>query len=402
MESDKTGLYPHETSAKTGHGSHKCFRMLSVFSHVVGILILFLLPEMIITFYSPEVNHIPPGIYLKAVIYAGVFYANFYFIIDRTLVPKPRFTRFTLYNIALIALALLALYLVWSLIDPAGKEVPREFMPGSGHRPPEGMNPAGPNPPPGPPHHDNAVVILSRDFIIIVLTIALSVAIRLNYKWVKMDQKRRELEILSKDMELAQLRSQLNPHFLFNTLNSISALIDIDSEKAKEAIHRISKMLRYSLYNGKQCVTLRQECDFLSDYVEMMKLRLPDDFRLDVEIDCSRAPEMPMQPLLFINIVENAFKYGMRAMDPRQITVRITTDGERVTCLCANNYTPSGKAPGPEPRSTGLGLDNLRRRVELRYPGCHSLDISDDGHRFTVTLTISPSRPGEDQTEQNP
>lgn len=366
-----------------GH-SRRYYRLITFFTHLLCLALLFLLPEMLVTLYSPEVDQMPIGIYLKAAIYATVFYVNFYFIIDRTLLPHPQFSRFALYNTILVTAALLALYIVWHYIDPGGKPLPEEYVP---NKPiPQSVTGSAYG-------QERPEIVLSRDFIILVLTIALSIAIRLNYSWIKMEHNRREMESLRKEMELAQLRTQLSPHFLFNTLNGIYALIDIAPGKAQTAIHRLSKMLRYLLYESRTTVTIRQEIAFLSDYIELMKLRLPEGFPLSVSLDCSQAPDMQLQPMLFINIIENAFKYGMTASEEQMIDIRITAQPPTATCICTNTYSEEASRLSRKNNSSGIGLSNLRRRLELRYPAGHRLEIDDNGERFTAILSIDTSTP---------
>lgn len=339
-------------------------RWISFFSHFIGLTLLFLLPDVIITLHHDELFFIPTEMYIKAAVFASVFYINYYIIIRHTLLPRPRPALFLLYNVLLTAFALLCLYITWSHIDPGAKP-----------------SPPGHSAPPGDP-----LVVLARDFIIIVLTIGFSAALQFNNYREKMDLDRREIESLRREMELAQLRSQLNPHFLFNTLNSIYALIDIDRNKAKEAVHTLSKLLRHVLYECKGNVSIRQECEFLAHYVDLMKMRLPADFPVAVKLDCSANPNLTIPPLLFINIVENTFKYGMKAAGKRLIDISLTIGGNTVSCRCRNAYNPSTHAETAD--ASGIGLRNLRRRLDLRYPGCYTLDIADSGSEFSISLTI--------------
>lgn len=329
--------------------------------HFFGLAMLFLLPDMLISLNNPDTHSTPPDIYIKALACTAVFYANFYFIIPHTFKPRPRITRFAIYNIILLAISMTILHLSWTLTAPPDKPLPH-------------------------PPFEMPVIRMLRDTIILILTIALSVAIRLYGSWNKADRERREMEVLRKEMELAQLRSQLNPHFLFNTLNGIYALVGIDPDKAREAIHRLSNMLRYMLYNSKRPVTVSEECRFIESYVELMKMRLSPDFPLSVTLDCSANPDIEIQPLLFINIIENAFKFGTRTTDNPHIYISLTVSGTTVECRTTNTYTAADSG-----LSSGLGLKNLRRRLELRYPEAHRLTITDSGNEFVLYLTINLS-----------
>lgn len=357
--------------------------------HFSGILLLFLLPEFLISFTSPGSRGVPPGIYVKVLIYALVFYANFYFIIERYLVARHNWGRFTLYNIAVVTVAMLMLHLSWTHFDP-GPKLP--------------LHGAGPSAPNTLPLHQQGVIpglapaesalpiaAAVRDFIILVLTIALSVAIRLNFRWMEMERDRQQMDALRREIELSQLRSQLNPHFLFNTLNGIYALVDIDPSRAKQAIHRLSQLLRYMLYGVSHGPsTVKSEIDFIKDYIELVRMRMNPDFPVEVDLQCGPAAELPIHPFLFINIIENAFKFGITDLDPtHRICIRITGRPDGVECVTSNTYSPDVVASYVHRSGGGIGLANLRRSLELRYPRQHTLEVNDTGHLFTVRLDIN-------------
>lgn len=380
---------------EAAHRSRAPHRWLIFFSFLIGLSILFLLPDMLITLDRDDTSFIPVGLYLKASLLASIFLINYYIIIPRTLLQRSRPTGFLLINTGLAILSLLCLYLIWHQLEPGAKP------PIGAHAPTEpiGIPPGLPPSEPGqdrftpPDAHNRTLVVLARDFIIIVLTIGFSASLRLISYRKEVDHTRREMESLRRDMELVQLRNQLNPHFLFNTLNSIYALVDIDRDKAKEATHTLSKLLRHMLYECKGIVTTRQECDFLASYISLMKLRLAPDFPLKVSLDSGTAPYLRIQPLLFINIIENAFKYGSRVSDRRGIDIQLKAEGNIVKCQCTNTYDSESTSLTSTEKSSGIGLDNLRRRLELRYPKRHSFNITDTGSEYTVFLSIDTSEP---------
>ncbi|MCM1292000.1 MAG: histidine kinase [Bacteroides sp.] len=334
--------------------------------HAIVLCLLFIFPELLVPFLSPEFDSVPVAIYFKTFICVAIFYANYYVIIDRTLLPSIHLTRFMLFNSVIILLALVILYAVWTLSDPVAHGVPMSTT----------------QAPVGSP----ALINVARDVIIIILTVGLAVAVRLSYHWLQIDRNNRELETLHKDLELSQLRDQLNPHFIFNVLNTIYALIEIDPGKARDAVHRLSKMLRYMLTDPASTVELSRECNFITDYISLMKLRLPVGFPLTVRIDCREMAHSNIRPLIFINVIENAFKYTLLSSGQRFIHISLTTRGRSLVLHCANAYTPQTADPDDNHRS--IGLQNLRRRLQLRYPEAHTLTIDDSGHTFTVDLTI--------------
>ena len=146
--------------------------------------------------------------------------------------------------------------------------------------------------------------MLSRDVVMLILVIGFATALRLGDKWLKLDRRRQDLVNMQREEELKNLKSQLNPHFLFNTLNSIYALIAISPTKAQEAVHELSRLLRYVLYDTSATVSLKQELAFIDNYVSLMKLRLSSAIRLNVTLDAGNNETLRVAPLLFITLIE--------------------------------------------------------------------------------------------------
>lgn len=147
-----------------------------------------------------------------------------------------------------------------------------------------------------------------------------------------MESSRRELEKSRAEAELQNLKSQLNPHFLFNTLNNIYSLIAFSPERAQEAVHDLSRLLRYVLYDSSQpMVPLEKELDFIRNYVELMRIRLPEHVKLTTDISAA-TPETQVAPLLFISLIENAFKHGVSHNKPSFIDLKIHQEGTRIVC----------------------------------------------------------------------
>lgn len=129
------------------------------------------------------------------------------------------------------------------------------------------------------------VSFLMRDVVMVILTVALSVAMKLSDYWVKLNRQRQEMEMVQHKEELESLKKQLNPHFLFNTLNSIYALIAISPDKAQQAVHELSQLLRYVLYENSPTVPIQDELTFIDNYVKLMKLRIGDKMPINVTLD---------------------------------------------------------------------------------------------------------------------
>ena len=197
---------------------------------------------------------------------------------------------------------------------------------------------------------------------------------------------RQELERVHAEAELQNLKSQLNPHFLFNTLNNIYSLIGLDAARAQQSVHELSRMLRYVLYDSSRpLVPLREEMDFLRNYVELMRLRVPR--QVDVQVSLPDAPPaVQVAPLLFISLVENAFKHGVSSDGPSYVHISIEEDGAHLTCRIENSLFP--KAEGQDRSGSGIGLKNLERRLELIYPGRHTFQHGAVGNAYMSYLEV--------------
>ena len=187
------------------------------------------------------------------------------------------------------------------------------------------------------------------------------------------------------EAELSNLKSQLNPHFLFNTLNNIYSLIAFSPEKAQEAVHDLSRLLRYVLYESNQpLVPIEKDLDFLRNYIELMRIRLPRHVDLQTDIEAA-TPGVMIAPLLFISLVENAFKHGVSNSQPSFIQITIRQAGDTVSCSIRNSYFP--KSAGDKSGS-GIGLSNLEKRLSLLYPECYHFTYGKEGENYVAHLVI--------------
>ncbi len=219
--------------------------------------------------------------------------------------------------------------------------------------------------------------------VILILMLGMNLGIKLYFKQ-RGDQKQlAELEKQNLEQQLEYLKYQINPHFLMNTLNNIHALVDIDPEKAKQTILELSKMMRFVLYEGnKQGVPLDREISFLQNYITLMKLRYTDKVRITVNVPSSM-PQKEVPPLMFITFVENAFKHGVSYRRESFIDVTIATGDGQLIFTCANS-----RIPKEEDKHGGVGLQNVRQRLDLIYGDRYSFDISDEPEKYIVKLTI--------------
>jgi two-component system, LytTR family, sensor kinase len=180
------------------------------------------------------------------------------------------------------------------------------------------------------------------------------------------------------DTELKFLKAQYHPHFLFNALNTIYFQMDEDVAAAKKSVEKFSDLLRYQLYDQQQTVPVSQEMEHLKNFVALQKIRSSERLRLDMQISSSLNGQQ-VYPLLFLPLVENAFKY---AGDDISIA---TSGNEKEIRFCIKNSIPKLGIPV---KAGGIGLQNLERRLELLYPGRHELNIHKDDDSFTASLKL--------------
>jgi two-component sensor histidine kinase len=186
-------------------------------------------------------------------------------------------------------------------------------------------------------------------------------------------ESRLELERQQVATELSLLKAQINPHFFFNTLNNIYALTHIDGEQARAALHRLSRMMRYVLYETPAGHTrLSQEIGFMRDYIELMHLRLTSRVTVRLDAPDPPRPDQPIAPMILLTFVENAFKHGVSATSPSTIAISLRQPTEDTVELVVRN-TRFAERPADDDEPGGIGLTNTKRRLDLLYPNRHTL-----------------------------
>ena len=226
-----------------------------------------------------------------------------------------------------------------------------------------------------------------QDSITLALMVGLSVAIKMTQKWIVTEKERKQLEQERTEAELKNLKNQLNPHFLFNTLNNIYSLIAISPDRAQSAVLELSKMLRYVLYENTQpYVPMEKELEFNHNYIELMRLRLARHVKVVVDMPRGLCRGYQIAPLLFITLIENAFKHGTSATEPSFVTIVMREPSPGVIeCRIENSCFPKNEN---DKSGSGIGLKNLSRQLELLYPGKYTLHAESDARVYRSSLTI--------------
>ncbi|GAB4014868.1 histidine kinase [Spirosoma migulaei] len=345
-------------------------RYVPLLIHVLGwILLGYLL------FFNQSLNSelkFPPLFWIRQVIFfalmVGVFYVNSQRLVPRLLLQGQT----SQYILTLLGLILLVLIVLGGI--EFGFDLPTKV-----HRVfhPDGF---------GKPKYYGWI---QPTLFTIFLVLAISTSIAMLLKWQDDANLRTALEQAKTTSELSFLKAQINPHFFFNTLNNIYALTLIDVETAREALHRLSRMMRYVLYDTQSGTTLlSKELSFVSDYMQLMQLRLTD--KVTVTLDTpSPLHDQPIAPMLLLPFVENAFKHGVSALHPSRIQIAIQQQ-QNTLVLDVHNTVFVEKAPSLE-AGNGIGLTNTRRRLDLLYPGQYDLRINEHtmAGEYHVHLTLS-------------
>ena len=298
--------------------------------------------------------------------YMLVFYVNYVWLVPRYLFKK-RYKTFFLANIVVLALGFGVMFGWWNLMTAISHDLPQ---PGS--RPPKGR--------PWPIFHAS---------LMLMLIVGLSVAVRMMQRWQQLEQDKKEAERSRAQAELKNLRNQLNPHFLLNTLNNIYALIAFDPDKAQTAVGELSKMLRHMLYDNQQnYVPLYKEVEFIKNYIELMKIRVTDNVKITTDIDIDAEDSTPIAPLIFISLIENAFKHGISQSGSGTISIAMSNDNGLIKCAITNSNHPK---QANDKSGSGIGLEQVKQRLALMYPHAHEwhYGVTDDGNTYFSTLILN-------------
>lgn len=225
--------------------------------------------------------------------------------------------------------------------------------------------------------YPSAVGIIVVIYYGILLTIAIAWVLRQIHKMMRLRNEQTKNEIV-------QLQNQVSPHFFFNMLNNLYGMVDKDVEKSKNLILKLSDLMRYSIYEGaRKRVPLAEEVDCLKNYIELHRMRYHKD--IDIRFETDIADEtIEVMPLLFIILVENAFKHGVENLrDKAYVHIALKAKGNSILFRVVNNFDPDER-----PETPGIGLRNLKRRLELAYPKRHKLNFTSEGSIYMAQLKL--------------
>jgi two-component system LytT family sensor kinase len=257
-----------------------------------------------------------------------------------------------------------------------------------------GYHPAG-GPPPNPaerppqsgPESGSFVRQMPFDTIslfIFIMIMALSAATKIIQQWQLTEQRATQAEADKASAELSFLKAQINPHFLFNTLNNIYTLAVIKDDNAPDSIMKLSNIMRYVTDDtNEDFVPLQSEMDCINDYIELQRLRLGEKTAVDISIQ-GNTDNKKIGPLILMTFVENVFKYGVSKHESSAITIKVSATENEIIFFCENRIFHDVN----KNNRTGIGLKNTRKRLEHLYPGRHLLAVNNQHNLYTVNLTL--------------
>lgn len=219
-----------------------------------------------------------------------------------------------------------------------------------------------------------------------IIVIFLAVVFRKYSDSIRLEKEKQDLLLQNTQSELALLKMQVSPHFLFNTLNNIDYLITSDVKKASDSIAKLGDMLRYMIYDAKsEKIPLSRELRNIEDYIELIRLRTSGANYLNYSLT-GHPGNLQIAPMLFVPLVENAYKHSSKKEGENIISITISLEDNIVTFLVTNEYDNSLNRD--EKSGNGIGLNLVSRRLALIYPGRNSFKIAHDSNLFTVELKI--------------
>ena len=220
--------------------------------------------------------------------------------------------------------------------------------------------------------------------IFAILIVGFDTGLMSSLRWIESENEKVRLEKDNVATQLVLLRTQVSPHFLMNTLNNIHSLVDVNSKEAKGAIIKLSKMMRYLLYETEtEKTTLKREVEFLESYIDLMKLRYNEKVSINLNLPSS-IPDKTIPPFIFTSLVENAFKHGISYRGESFINISMAISDNKLNLNIINSKTDNI----PINEFSGIGIENTRKRLELLYGSNYTFDIHDNKESFTVNLSI--------------
>ena len=346
--------------------------------HVLAWIVLLFFQYLQFPGESVSFSRMLGSFWMPLIQFAAIFYVNYYIFIKKYLF-RNRLLSFIVINCLIIAAFI---FLNWEFRNFYFKtEIQRFMLPDNM----VGVSPDG-FPESGRMMPPPRKLFIFKDLFTFFVSIVFSIAVRATESLLKAEAEKREIENKNLESELHHLRYQLQPHFFFNSLNNIYSLVDKSPEKSQEAIHSLSKLMRYLLYDtGNNKVDLKKEILFLEKYIKLMELRQTDKTLTTFSFPDVMEAKYYIAPLLFIPLIENAYKHCVSAIQRTDISFNMDIDENNLIFYSENTNVPKTDS---DKSGSGIGLENLKKRLELLYPDKHVFKHGVRGNVFWVKLKI--------------
>lgn len=334
----------------------------SILVHIIGCLLFLLLPILFSpqSVFNPE-TYLCPFAWRDLLTYSLFiifFYINYYYLISKFYFPK----KYIAYGLILLGIGAIIILIPDVIFHTKIEEFKQKLFSTHNTR----------------NLHKNVFVDFNRNIFLYACLIFASLAIRINLKLEESLQDK----VTS---ELAYLKAQINPHFLFNSLNSIYSLAIVKSDRTATAIVKLSSMMRYIISEAaERYVSLERELLYINSYIELQKIRLDDTAIVNYDFS-GNLDNKEVAPLVLLPFIENAFKHGVNPETPSQIDIQISLSEDYLYMHVFNLKVPHINNPEYK---TGFGLENSKKQLQLLYPNRHELKIDDKEHSFAVHLKI--------------
>jgi hypothetical protein len=349
-------------------------KIVSIIAHLAAWACFFALPYLVFFPRMLDSQFTMSDHLIATIICNNVYLVLFYYFNTQFLIPQLLMKeKWGIYIFSIISLLLIFLFLpkyiagliaspeIHSFTDPNNSKGPSRFR------------------------NRRKGTVDAYNIAIFFLVFTVGTCIAVIQRWLLTEETRKEAESQKVNTELSFLKSQINPHFFFNTLNNIYSLAIVRSEKTAPAVMKLSSIMRYILTETTQdFVPLQNEVDFINNYIELQQVRLTDKTKVEFN-SIGEIENKLIAPLIFIPFVENAFKYGISTKLDSSIEIKLEANENNIVFDVSNYIIPS---ENNMLENTGIGINNVKRRLELMYPGKHILTHTIQDNHYYVHLDI--------------
>jgi len=352
-------------------------KIITIVAHFAAWACFFALPYLVFFPRMLDANFSMSDHMIASIICNNLFLVFFYYLNTLFLIPRLLMReKWLIYTITIICFLVIYLFVPKYI---ASWIAPPEIRTFSFNKPLRGRSRTGNS-------RRSFVDFFNIAIFLLVFTVGTCIAVI--QRWLQIEENRKETESQKLQTELSFLKSQINPHFFFNTLNNIYSLAVVRSEKTAPAVMKLSSIMRYILTETTQeHVALSNEVDFIKNYIELQQVRLTEKTTVSFSAE-GLIDEKIVAPLVFIPFVENAFKYGISTKSNSHIDIKIEALENKIQFFSSNYIVPS---ENNRMENTGIGINNVKRRLELMYLGKYTLTNETKDNYYLVHLEIITS-----------